>query len=217
MGWTSYHATCYKNGKVDRKAECDKLYNSDAVSWTENHKVIGRYEVLKSSMVGSTYYAAVKRTIFATADKPESIQVFGTVCLTSTDSKDYYNFAYKDMDESMGPYKYDCPKGILDLLTPTENEYANEWRKACYEHLVKKKNPSSLNNLPVGTVIKVIMPFNTNYFREGQEVKLIKCKKWNSNRTEWLTKTPPMCRFPASMMKMLAECYEIIQRGEENA
>lgn len=23
MGWTSYHATHYKRGRVDRKAECD--------------------------------------------------------------------------------------------------------------------------------------------------------------------------------------------------
>lgn len=24
MGWTSYHASFYKNGKIDRKAECDR-------------------------------------------------------------------------------------------------------------------------------------------------------------------------------------------------
>lgn len=26
MGWTSYHASYYKNGKVDRKAECDAYF-----------------------------------------------------------------------------------------------------------------------------------------------------------------------------------------------
>ena len=217
MGWTSYHATHYKNGKVDRKAECDKLYNSDAISWTEDRKVIGKYEVLKSSMVGTTYYAAVKKTIFATKDKPENIQVFGTVCLTSTDVKDYYNFAYKDMDETCGPCKYDCPKGILDLLTPTESEYANEWRKQCYEHLDKKKKANGLNKLPVGSVIKVVMPFDTNYFTKGQEVKLQKHPKWGSNRTQWITQTPPMCRFVPTLMKLLEECYEVVQKGEENA
>lgn len=44
MGWTSYHASFYKNGKIDRKAECDSIMNCDMVG----NK--GRYEVLKSAM-----------------------------------------------------------------------------------------------------------------------------------------------------------------------
>ena len=202
MGWLEYRADHYKNGKVDRKAEMDSKYN-----WEDESRKV---EVLKSSMVGSTYYAAVK-----SFNKTNGYEcVTAAICLTSTNNKDYFNFAYKGMDESMGPYRYDCPKGILDLLTPTESEYANEWRKACYENLAKKKNPNTLNKLPVGTVIKVIMPFDTNYFKEGQEVKLKKCKKWTSNRTEWLTQTPPMCRFAAGLMKNLEGCYEIISKGE---
>ena len=31
MGWTSYHASFYKNGKIDRKAECDSIMNCDMV------------------------------------------------------------------------------------------------------------------------------------------------------------------------------------------
>ena len=202
MGWLEYRATHYKNGKVDRKAEMDATYNWE----DETHKA----EVLKSSMVGGTYYAAVK-----SINKTNGFEcVTAAVCLTSTDSKHYYNFAYKDMDETMGPYKIDCPKGILDLLTPTENEYALEWRKACYENLAKKKNPNALNKLPVGTVIKVIMPFDTNYFKAGQEVMLKKCQKWSSNRTEWLTMSYPHVRFTSSLMKALEGKYEIIERGD---
>lgn len=217
MGWTSYRAeTQYKNGRyvVDRKAECDKIFNDDMVSWGDEHKVIGKFEVLKSSMVGSTYYAAVKRTKFATETEPELSQVFAAICLTSTNMKDYFNFAYKDMDESCGPYQCDCPKGILDLLSPTENEYANEWRKQCYENLAKKKNPNAFNKLPVGTRIKVVMPCDTNYFKAGQEVSLQKRTKWSSNRTEWITTISPYCRFPASMMKWFEDSYEIISKGE---
>ena len=202
MGWLEYRAEHYKNGKVDRKAEMDSKYN-----WEDESRKV---EVLKSSMVGSTYYAAVK-----SFNKTNGYEcVTAAICLTSTNMKDYYNFAYKGMDESMGPYRYDCPKGILDLLTPTESEYANEWRKACYENLAKKKNPNTLNKLPVGTVIKVVIPFDTKFFNQGQEVKLKKCKRWTSNRTEWLTQTPPMCRFAAGLMKNLEGCYEIISKGE---
>jgi hypothetical protein len=202
MGWTEYHASYYKNGKVDRKAEMDSTYNWE----DENRKV----EVLKSSMVGSTYYAAVK-----SINKINGYEhVAAAMCLTSTNKNDYFNFAYKDMDETCGPFKCDCPKGILDLLTPTENEYANEWRKQCYANLAAKKNPNALNKLPINTVIKVIMPFNTTYFKAGQEVRLQKCKKWASNRTEWITMNGILCRFPARMMKMLEENYEIIRKGE---
>ena len=217
MGWTSYHATHYKNGRVDRKAECDAYFMEGLNR--------GHFNVLKSAMVGSTYYAAVSplkrggaedengKRIYV--DIPESERVvFGVVFLTSTDIKDYYNFAYKDMDETCGPYKYDCPKGILDLLTPTENEYANEWRRCCRENLAKKKNPNAFNKLPVGTVIKVIMPIDTKYFKAGQEVRLRKRNKWGSNRTEWITMNGVACRYTASLMKMLEDCYEIIERGD---
>lgn len=213
MGWTSYCATHYKNGRVDRKAECDNIFNDDMVSWGDDHRVIGKYEVLKSSMVGSTYYAAVKKTKFATETEPELSCVFGVVCLTSTNMKDYHNFAYKDMDETCGPGYCDCPKGILDLLSPTDNEWANEWRKACYENFAKKKNPNSFSKLPVGTVIKVVMPFDTKYFKEGQEVRLYKRTKWGSNRTEWITMNGVACRFTAGLMKQLESDYEIIERG----
>ena len=138
MGWTGYHATHYKNGEIDRKAECDAVFSGE----NEN----GKWEVLKSSMRGSTYYAAVRRT------KPSGESyVFAGVALTSVDMKDYYNFSYKDMDESVGPGCYDCPKGILDLLSPTENEYALAWRARCREKSAKK---NELSALPIGAVIE---------------------------------------------------------------
>lgn len=161
MGWTSYHASFYKNGKIDRKAECDSIMNCDMVGDK------GRYEVLKSAMVGSTYYAAVKKTIFKTGAKPEKESVFGVVMLTSVNNKDYLNFSYKDMDESAGPGYYDCPKGILDVLTPTEYEWAKEWRERCYENIKKKKSPDALSNLPIGSEIKFTL-------WDGTEKRLVK-------------------------------------------
>lgn len=213
MGWTEYHATHYKKGKVDRKAECDAYFLEGLNR--------GFYDVLKSSMVGSTYYAAIKplkksngkneNGEYEYIDIPVSEQrVFAVVFLTSVNNREYFNFAYKDMDESVGPNESNCPKGILDLLTPTTSEWANEWRKRCYDNLAQKRNPNGFNKLPVGTKIKVIMPFDTKYFTQGREVVLQKCTKWGSNRTEWLTQTPPICRFPARLMKLLTEVYEII-------
>jgi len=66
-------------------------------------------------------------------------EVFAVVCLLDYKPNDYYNFGYKDMEESMGPYCYNCPERILDLLTPTSNELALKWRKKCSDRTEKTK------------------------------------------------------------------------------
>lgn len=221
MGWTSYRATHYKwVGKgikrsyvVDRKAECDAYFMEGLNR--------GYYDVLKSSMVGSVYYAAVKPLQRYSKDDdgneiivdiPTNEQkVFGAVFLTSTDSKDHFNFSYKDMDESYGPCYYDCPKGILDLLTPTDNEYANNWRAKCREQLEKKKNPNALSKLPEYTVIKVVLPFDTQRHSKGDELTLTK-RKWGS-RCKWFI-NGTNCYFTSRLMKSLEDDYEIVKRGE---
>ena len=216
MGWISYHATHYKNGKIDRKAECDAHFLEGLNR--------GHFDVLKSSMVGSTYYAAVKplkrsggkdeNGNYIYVDIPEEEhEVFAAIFLTATDSKDYFNFSYKDMCESMGPYECDCPKNILDLLSPTDNECANEWRKVCYErHADKKKyKTNSTSRLPVGSVIKVTMPCCTSLYKEGDVVTLTKGYAYGLKRPAWFS---PRARFTAGLMKLLEGHYEIIKKGE---
>lgn len=39
------------------------------------------------------------------------------------------------LSETMGPYSYDCPASILDLLGPPGNEYAAQWREQCRQRL----------------------------------------------------------------------------------
>ena len=149
MGWTSYHATHYKNGKVDRKAECDAYFTEGLNE--------GFYRLEKSTMIGSVYYAAVTGLKRYNEGKKEDVpkdeqHTFGVVFLTSVDSKDYYNFSYKDMDETCGPFCYDCPESILKLLSPTTSEFAQKWRDGCRKH---RKLRKALNDLPVGSVIEI--------------------------------------------------------------
>lgn len=140
MGWTYQAAKFYKeNGSIDRKAECDAMCKWESDSC--------KYEVLKSAMKGSTYYAAIKR--ISKADG--SHEVFAAAFLTATAMRDYYNFGYKDMDESCGPCEDDCPKSILTLLTPTDSKYAIEWRERCWANLKEKK---SLSKVKIGEVIE---------------------------------------------------------------
>lgn len=214
MGWTSYRAEHYKNGTIDRKAECDAYFMEGLNK--------GHYNVFKSAMVGSVYYAAVQDLVkYAGKDEngerkyepiPESERTtWGCVFLTSVDTKEYFNFSYKDMDETCGPYQYDCPKGILDLLSPTDNEFALKWREECRRTLAKKKDSNALNNLPFGTEIKVTMPFDTNLFEKGDEV-VLKKRKNRKNRTEWVAERY-LVRFSTSLMKSLNDSYVVESLG----
>jgi hypothetical protein len=173
MGWTWYRATKYKNGgSVDRKAELDTQYR-----WGD------KYEVLKSAMVGSTYYAAVKHK--------ETGEVFAAVFLTSTYGKEYHNFGYKDMDETCGPCESKCPTGILALLTETESEFALKWREKCRQYHADKKSPSSYANLPLGTKVIWTVPHDHFVnFEKGQKAELVK-QKFGKRLTAWVSVKGP--------------------------
>lgn len=157
MGWTSYHAQHYnRNGSVNRKAECDDYFLGGLNK--------GCYEVLKSTVVGSVYYAAVRR-LKRYVGKDENGNgiyedvtnepVWAAVFLTRVDSRDYFNFAYKDMSEDVEPFYYDCPLSILKLLSSTTDESALKWRQKCKERSEQKKSPTALANLPIGAQIQI--------------------------------------------------------------
>ena len=121
MGWTSYHAEYYKkNGAVERKAECDAYFLKGLNK--------GHYQVLKSAMVGSVYYAAVRNLTRSVKQEDGSCQyeplpeekqsVWAAVILTTTNQKDYFNFSYKAMTEDYGPAEHDCPASIKTARVP---------------------------------------------------------------------------------------------------
>ncbi len=161
MGWTGTVASHYRNGRVDVKAELDEQF-----TWA-------KWRVIKSSIVGSTYYAALEEV-----DALER-NVVAVVVLTSTRKADGCNFFYKDICETSGPSEAKCPLSILKLLSPTDSEWANTWREQCLEYHEKKKmtkaDPNSLKNLPVGSKIRVVVNFSTTSgLKPGDSVILTK-------------------------------------------
>ena len=177
MGWTGQRAIFYKNGKIDRKAECDYILNS------ENETTL--WEVVKSSMRGSTYYAAVKVTDKETG----KFEIFAAVFLTSINNRDYFNFNYKDMDETCGPCERDCPLSILDLLTETESKWANEWRRDCRENHEKRKKTSGLGKRPIGAVIEIIVNGKPCHFQKMKPNHQFKTTWWyNAETNKYMSK-----------------------------
>lgn len=45
-----------------------------------------------------------------------------------------YEWAYKPIDESMGPRYWDCPKSLLQLVPDPEVGYSTSWREGCKAH-----------------------------------------------------------------------------------
>lgn len=187
MGWTSYHASEYRRGNVNRKAECDKL-------WIQTeHDGYPELKVLKSTMKGSTYYAAVQNVTKGVT--------FGVVVLTNVNSKDYYNFAYKEMDETCGPGQSECPDSILKLLSPTDSEYALAWRKRCAEFNAKKKAKLTPATLPVGTTIRFKL-------WNGEERTLKKMPPAYQYRRNWWYVVGQHASYPA---RRIPDEYEIVK------
>ncbi len=122
MGWTFTH----------------KEKGTDLTKWFVEHGVLRwsetcdyEYKVLAGKTVNlSTYYGAVEKVHKETGERA----VFAVVILirhVRTKRGWGENFGYKDMSEEDGPCEAECPKSILELLTPTESEYANDWRQRC--------------------------------------------------------------------------------------
>lgn len=125
MGWTSTRLY----GKT-------KDYFTENLTWEDDKK---KTEVLAISVVKrSVVYAAVHVT---PKDTNEPDYVYAAVILVKYAPKSDYNFHYKDMDETCGPYKAECPRKILELLSPLKRfvapesdgfAWALEWRKKCW-------------------------------------------------------------------------------------
>ena len=161
MGWTSYNASFYKNGRVDRLSECRAEFGKDS-KWAT---------IVKDAMVGSTYYAAMRLS--------KNGEIFGLVVLTSV-SKNIWSdeFYYKEMDETGCPCQIDCPINILKLLSPTNNESALQWRAKCYDNAAKNKLLKSANK------IEVTLPenFNSRFYSGNEKILL---SKYNKMWVDW--------------------------------
>lgn len=142
MGWTSFqiHKTIKTIDVVRKELEQDDLGKTRA-----------RFKLLDSSMHGSTFYGVMQLTSWDTStpdgSAAERVQVYGIVVKTERKNtyprSQYVDFYYKDMDESMQPYSYDCPVRMLDLLDrlapatePASGAY--KWRAACRQHHADK-------------------------------------------------------------------------------
>lgn len=126
--------------------EQDKKHNENWKAWA-NRKYTFTSENFSntvvdcSSLVGfRELYMVCERHEFQTGIKYR----YALVVLVSKTKRGTY--MVKEMDESMGPYYYNCPKRLLKKLSPVRklrvfnNAYGSskEWRKICWSRFKNK-------------------------------------------------------------------------------
>jgi hypothetical protein len=119
------------------------------MGWTGTHKEKGQslFDFFKRELGEGLIDISQKgwSTAYA-AYRTKDGKVCGFVIHIQNNPRDYFNFTYKEVDEGMGPYECECPKRILDLLSPSEDlytgsslEYSKRWRDECRKNLERKK------------------------------------------------------------------------------
>lgn len=169
MGWDYQHVT----QPINRVELIKKEY-----TWETETK---RYTPIKGVCVNQVVYLAVEETNKQSEEK----NVFAIVAPTRV-TRDYFNFGFKSISEDCGPYFYDCPASILDLLTPTTSDYANKWREECRQQYQKKidqkKGAINLSKCELGTKIVIKHPLT------NEDIVLEKYQPFKRKRAIWLDK-----------------------------
>lgn len=129
MGWLSMQRG-HMGGHATPKAYLDAQFTYDR-KYDDGSTYAMR--VLESACVGNRVWYAATR-VERSGQEP---YVIALVCLVrwTPNAKDGFLFAYKDMEESMGPCEAECPERILRRLTPTTNRHALDWRERCRARL----------------------------------------------------------------------------------
>jgi len=171
MGWSTYHRA---PGETDREHFQKELRKG--------------VEIIDCTTVKNVFYAAAK----------EGDEVYALVFLIHR-SRGYYNFGVKTMDETVGPGSYDCPDRILDLLTPTDSKWANEWREECRKQNKAKAEARAKakdNKVTDGSTIRLANPLNFQGGHTAQEFRL----RVDGRRRRWVgnpgTDDQFLCRLP---------------------
>lgn len=137
MGWT------FMEKPRDVRGYMDSLFG-----WDHDGTV---NRVIDSAIVNRSQYFCAVETI--KADGTRSVWAGVALLKFHPRARDGLTFGYKDMSENSGPYAWACPARILDLLTETDNQYANGWRTKCREFHARR---AALPKLAEGMRLRVL-------------------------------------------------------------
>lgn len=116
MGWSFMHRD---KGMTDRDFFASEVLSPES-------------EIVACSTKNNVFYAAVRSA-------QPSVGVWALVVLIQR-TKGHYNFGYKVMSEDDGPVEHNAPASVLDALSPTEVQWANQWRAKARAALARQQD-----------------------------------------------------------------------------
>ena len=129
MGWTS-----------SRSHQSKKQLTAEILSDYEREE---KYTVLGSASAQGVFYLAVR-----TADAPKGIILVYLV------EKHRGEWAWKGMDESMGPVILNCPLSLLELTEGDGSQTGKSWREAVRAYHAAKR-AANRRSYPIGSRVSV--------------------------------------------------------------
>lgn len=179
MGWTTYHRP---KGETDREHFQRELLAPHGD------------EIVECATVHNVFYAAVRTATTG--------QVWAMVVLMQR-TRGRANFGCKPMDETVGPIAYDAPATVLDALTPTDNEYAREWRQQCRDILAQRADARQRQRtVTAGVVIQTAVPLR---FGNGLDASRFECVGRSGRTLRWQAITDDGARFGCRLGAQWAE------------
>lgn len=161
MGWTG--VSTYGTG-FNKKAHLDSLWDNDTLDNGEK-----KFEVLDHLVYGSTHYQAIKNNA--------ENKTFAVITLTQMDNREGW-FYYKEMSENMGSFEYKgITKKFLNLLSPTDNKYASEWRNKAEAQI--ERDSFMRKNLVDGSIIEFNTPITYQTLGDVMGGEVVKMRNRN--------------------------------------
>lgn len=143
MGWTGLHKP--KGQKVT-----EFFKNEFEQTFIPNEKT--GFKVLEDTANFQAYFAILERKDCATGEEQKFVLI---VLYQASKGNDYYNFHYKEIEESCGPYVI-APKSFMKkvekYVPEAPSKYAKEWRQRCYDYY---KKVEKAKNLEAGDKVEI--------------------------------------------------------------
>jgi hypothetical protein len=135
MGWLFSHNMKRRKDIIQDRI---KSYNGKEFSVREGRETYGITTCLKHCYKGApfagTLWKVMETKIYNTeTDFFVKTDLWIACDLLQWDNRDKC-WGYKDLEESMGPTKSNCPLSYLDMVPEPDHEFAKEWRERVREY-----------------------------------------------------------------------------------
>jgi hypothetical protein len=111
----TYYGYNTKQNMIDNLIQGSNLVN-------DKGDIVGRRKIIAHSLRGNNLWCVNEHTYTDGRPTISYIMLYRLSCYKG-------EWGYKPMDESMGPYYYDCPKKFLKMAGPPMNEWSKDWRE----------------------------------------------------------------------------------------